>query len=371
MSTWRLLVLVVALSTTAVPPLQAHDIGNLKAVITFDGDRYQIDILVDPHSLLDQVMLDRGVLEPPIADGRSMVERLREVMPEVGTGIDVLFDGRRVPLTPTYRASVPDVLAAGLSSVDRSTVGTLHLSAPVPQGATTFAFSYRWTYGAMALLLEDGRQDGVQTVWIARGERSPVIPFRQLVPPTSAQVVADYVTLGFTHILPKGLDHILFVLGLFFLSAGWRSLLVQVSTFTAAHTLTLGLSSLGVLQLDSAIVEPLIALSIAYIALENLATNTLRPSRLALIFGFGLLHGLGFAGVLAELGFPAARFATALLSFNLGVELGQLTVLAFATVAVAGWRRHEVSLMPLVARPASVLIACGGLYWTVERVAGW
>jgi len=326
---------------------------------------------VDPHSLLGQVALERGVVDTRTAEASDLVDRLRNVLPDVGKGIDVLFDGRRTEMIPTYRASVPDVLAAGLSSVDRSTVGTLHLSAPVPAGASTFAFAYRWTYGAMALLVKDGRQNDMQTVWIARGERSPDIAFRHLVPPTVWRVASDYVRLGFTHILPKGLDHILFVLGLFFLSAGWRSLLVQVSTFTAAHTLTLGLSSLGVLQLDSGIVEPLIALSIAYIALENLATNTLRFSRLALIFGFGLLHGMGFAGVLAELGFPTARFATALLSFNVGVEFGQLTVLALATVAVAGWRRHDASFMPFVARPASVLIAFGGLYWTVERVAGW
>jgi hypothetical protein len=152
------------------------------------------------------------------------------------------------------------------------------------------------------------------------------------------------------------------------LSVGWRSLLLQVSTFTFAHTITLGLTMAGAVSLRPAIVEPLIALSIAYVALENLMTTRLRASRLALVFAFGLLHGMGFAGVLGELGLPASQFVTALVGFNLGVEVGQVTVLATATLAVAGWRGRDASLRPLVARPASVLIALTGVYWTLERL---
>src|SRR5207302_6229831 len=132
--------------------------------------------------------------------------------------------------------------------------------------------------------------------------------------------------------------HILFVVGIFLLSARWPSILLQVSTFTLAHSITLGLTMYGIVSLPARVVEPMIALSIAYVAIENLATSELKPWRLALVFSFGLLHGMGFAGVLRELGLPRSQFLTALVTFNVGVEAGQLTVIALAFAAVACWR---------------------------------
>src|SRR6185436_10418310 len=130
--------------------------------------------------------------------------------------------------------------------------------------------------------------------------------------------------------VPLGLDHILFVLGMFLLSPRLKPVLSQVTAFTLAHSITLGLAMYGVLALSPRIVEPLIALSIAWIAVENLTTTTLRPWRIAVVFGFGLLHGMGFAGVLHELGLPRAEFLPALVSFNVGVECGQLLVIGVA-----------------------------------------
>ena len=167
--------------------------------------------------------------------------------------------------------------------------------------------------------------------------------------------------------MPKGLDHILFVLGLFLFAASTRTLLLQVSAFTVAHSITLALSLYGVVSLPASIVEPLIALSIAYVAFENLFTSSLRPWRLALVFAFGLLHGMGFAGVLSELGLPSSRFLPALLSFNVGVELGQLAVLGIATLLVA-WFRHRARDRQAIVVPASLAIACVGIYWTVTRI---
>ena len=177
-----------------------------------------------------------------------------------------------------------------------------------------------------------------------------------------------YFKLGFTHILPFGLDHVLFVLGLFFLSLRWRPLLMQVTAFTLAHSITLGLSLFGLFSLSPKVVEPLIALSIVYVAVENVLTDAFKPWRLAIVFSFGLLHGLGFAGALQEVQIPRQDFLTALVSFNLGVEAGQLTVilLAFAIFGLSFgrkiWYRHRISI------PASVLIGLTGLFWTVQRV---
>jgi hypothetical protein len=141
-----------------------------------------------------------------------------------------------------------------------------------------------------------------------------------------------------------------------------------VSTFTLAHSITLGLTIYGVVSLPARVVEPMIALSIAYVAIENVVTTELKTWRVALVFSFGLLHGMGFAGVLRDLGLPRGDFLAALVTFNLGVEAGQLTVVALAFVLVGYWRRNAVSYRRLIAQPASIAIALTGLYWTVQRL---
>src|SRR5207247_6004814 len=131
-------------------------------------------------------------------------------------------------------------------------------------------------------------------------------------------------------------DHMLFVLGIYLLSGRARAVLWQVSAFTVAHSITLALSMYGVVAVSPKIVEPLIALSIAYVAIENIFRSDLKSWRVALVFAFGLLHGLGFAGALKELGLPRSEFLTALLTFNVGVEAGQLAVIGAAFMLV-GW----------------------------------
>ncbi len=177
---------------------------------------------------------------------------------------------------------------------------------------------------------------------------------------------ANFLAIGIWHIVPEGLDHILFVLGLFLLSPTLKPLLWQVTAFTLAHSVTLALAMYDVVRLPTAIVEPLIAASIAFIAVENMFTSKLQPWRPAVVFGFGLLHGLGFAGVLMEQELPPAHFVPALIGFNVGVEVGQLLVIAAAMLAV-GWCRGRTWYRPAITIPASLAIACVGVYWAAER----
>ena len=186
-------------------------------------------------------------------------------------------------------------------------------------------------------------------------------------PPGKLAVAWRYLHLGFWHIIPEGLDHILFVGGLFLLSAKLKPLLLQVTAFTVAHTVTLALSTYGAVRLSPSIVEPPIALSIAYVATENLFTRELTPWRPAVVFLFGLLHGLVFAGVLGELGIPEPDFLVALLSFNVGVKAGQLAVLVLAFVTV-GWFRNKPWYRARVTVPMSLIVAIIGLYWAWERL---
>jgi len=183
---------------------------------------------------------------------------------------------------------------------------------------------------------------------------------------TVGEVVRNYLELGFVHIVPLGFDHILFVIGLFLLSARLKELLWQISAFTLAHTLTLALGATGAISLPAAVVEPLIALSIAWVGIENLLTNRLHRWRIGVVFCFGLLHGLGFAGVLREIGLSGAHFYSALLSFNLGVELGQLAVITLCFIVV-GWARQHADYRRRVVVPASYVIAIIAAYWVFQR----
>ena len=191
-------------------------------------------------------------------------------------------------------------------------LATFQLTGTMPRDATRL----RWLYGLVGdrYPLEIRQPDGSSTIeWIDGTNWSDVIDLsKSFTRPTRMEIVRQYLWLGYTHILPKGLDHILFVLGIFLLSPRLKTMLLQVTAFTIAHSITLGLSIYGIVSLPPRIVEPLIALSIAYVAIENLVTRELKPWRLALVFMFGLLHGLGFAGVLRELGLPREEFLTAL-----------------------------------------------------------
>ena len=177
-----------------------------------------------------------------------------------------------------------------------------------------------------------------------------------------------YLKLGFTHILPLGLDHILFVLGLFLLSNNIKQLLQQVTAFTLAHSITLGLAMYGVVSVPSYIIEPVIALSIAFVAIENMMTTKLKPWRIFVVFAFGLVHGMGFAGALKELGLPQSQFLNAHITFNIGVELGQLTVILCAFLACGLWFRRKEWYRKRIVIPASFIITLVAAYWTVERI---
>jgi hypothetical protein len=177
-----------------------------------------------------------------------------------------------------------------------------------------------------------------------------------------------YLKLGFTHILPLGYDHVLFVLGLYFLSPKLKTVLWQATAFTIAHSITLGLAMYHIIEPPAYLIEPIIALSIAFVALENLVTDQLKWWRTAIVFGFGLIHGCGFAGVLSELGMPSNHFFTALLTFNIGVELGQFTVVAIAYLLVGRWFSNKDWYRKRIVYPVSLLIAFTAFYWTIERI---
>ena len=176
-----------------------------------------------------------------------------------------------------------------------------------------------------------------------------------------------FIKAGFEHIIPQGLDHILFVLGLFFSTLKLRSLILQVTAFTFAHSITLALAALGFVKLQLSVVEPLIFLSIVWVAFENTFFKKTTKWRPLVVFTFGLLHGLGFATLLTQYGLPKDNFISLLLAFNVGVEFGQFAVLlaAFILVRLIYLKTEYKNQLKI---PASIMIGCTGLFWFIESI---
>ena len=183
----------------------------------------------------------------------------------------------------------------------------------------------------------------------------------------SQSTFISFLRQGFVHVVPLGLDHILFVFGLFLLSRKWKPLILQVSAFTLAHTLTLGLATLGIITVSPEIVEPIIAASIAIIALENIFFPGYKPYRLVIVFIFGLIHGLGFAGALSGFNLEPTSLLIGLFGFNLGVEFGQLALLIAAYLLTAQIK-NQSNYRQWIVIPGSLTIALFGIYWTIERI---
>lgn len=176
-----------------------------------------------------------------------------------------------------------------------------------------------------------------------------------------------YLKLGYTHILPFGTDHILFILGLFFLNPKLKSVIWQATAFTVAHSITLGLAMYGYIHPVSSVVEPIIALSILFIAVENIFTSELKWWRILIVFAFGLIHGCGFASALTSLGLPENNYLLSLFSFNAGVELGQLTIIVLAWMFIGKWFSEKKWYRERIVIPVSMFIGFTALYWAIER----
>ena len=347
----------------------AHELGTVQVRATFGAGTYRVDLTVEPAHVPPPI----GRPSPTVSTRYGAVEGLPPAIGErYGHFLRALVDSSTIafddqPATPEVSAVVPEVAPGEAAPTEAKPV--VRLRGSIPPGARRFTWNTELPVGTYPLALVNEGQEAVYQ-WLEPGQRSePFALAASVVPAARSDVVRQYLLLGFTHILPKGLDHILFVLGLFLLAVRLRPLLTQVTAFTVAHTITLALTMYGVVGLSSRVVEPLIALSIVYVAVENVLQPELRPSRVALVFAFGLLHGMGFAGVLSELGLPRRSFLEALIAFNVGVESGQLTVIALAALAVGRFRDRPWYRRRVVV-PASCAIAAVGAYWSVRRIFG-
>ncbi len=375
--------LVVTLLISALISVNsfAHSDDINKATLSIENhEQYRLTVTVDFVHLLKRHLEISGNDEKAInvINQMSFVEQkklVEAVQARVSQQSSLYFD-RHVQIMPTFKGlqlqHLKRILSqqANLSEYKTQLIAT----GKIPRDVSEVAISFSPLIGQVIVNIIRPEQEIIGTGNISSSYQIDLSRANSakntLKTPAAIKYTVDYIYQGFIHIIPKGLDHILFVLALLLFAKRRSTLIWQVSAFTLAHTITLALGIYGLITISSAVVEPLIALSIIYVGVENIYRSnkmTTNHARLAIIFAFGLLHGLGFASVLTEVGLPDSQYLVSLIAFNIGVELGQLTVIALAFIcllpfSVKVWYQKKLVLA------LNVAIAVIATYWLIERL---
>lgn len=342
-----------------------HDSEHTRVWVDFRRDgSFQIDVLGDPVWFLDRLDRLTGLpLSGPL-EGDARDRRMEELTPIFSEWIWLFFDGQRLKVEAEFIPADPNVVV----NPDWPPLATMRLSGAVPPGAQTFSFAYGLVQDDYPIRMEGS--DGKPIVRWVRGDlESERWRITDVTPPSPWRIAGDYAREGFLHVVPGSADQILFAVALCLLGAGLGAALTQASLVVIGQTLALGLAAFGFLSLRAGIVGPLVALSVGYVAAENLFSSELRTGRLALVFAFGLVQGAGFALALARFGLPESNRTVAALAFNLGVVAAEAAVIALALAGSSRLRaRPDYRGRALV--PLSLAIAGIAAYWTVSRIAG-
>ncbi|NJS38146.1 MAG: HupE/UreJ family protein [Rhodobacteraceae bacterium] len=371
------LALSMAVSLGTSPTASAHEVRPAVTDVTVSDTTVEI-ILRAPIEPIIAGMNLAGLEDTNLSPLSDRHDALRAEDPaEIEAALRAAWPGIAARITLMAGTTRLDPQLAGVTipevgDITQPRDSELRITAALPADGSPVQVGWDASVGSV-VVRQMGGGDDAYTAILAGGELSTALPREGFATEGALPVFGRFIVSGFEHIIPKGLDHILFVLGLFFFSLRMGPLLWQVTAFTLAHTITLALASLKIVSIPAEMVEPLIAASIVYVAVENIfgtrnGGGRVGLVRIAVVFGFGLLHGLGFASVLSDVGLPEGRFAISLIGFNIGVELGQLAVIAAAFVALALPFGRKAWYRSAIAVPASVVIAGIGAWWTFERV---
>ena len=375
------LVAALIFATFCCPVAVAHDFRIVDVLALLTSDRqFQLDLRIDVDAL--------ALGAPPNADSAELQRQLAAMGPDelaaaLGQAERVIRTRTRLKfdeLEPELRIAFPQQGAAGRGYAGEPTfLGTVvRISGSVPSGAQTLRLRLSRAFGPVQLtIFEQSSMRSVRQVLEPGAESAPfrlggAASTQPAVRDSSGfwSLVAGYFKLGFEHILPKGLDHILFVIALCLTFVSPARLVAEVTAFTLAHSLTLALAITDVVAAPARLIETLIAVSIAWVAIENCVRRENSKSRILVVLAFGLLHGLGFAGVLRELGMGAGHFGATLAAFNLGVEAGQVVVVLGSLLLIAGFRQRSW-YRARIAIPISLVFGLVGSVWAIERATGF
>lgn len=351
--------------------LHAHELRPAVANVVVTETEVEIKLLVNIETILAGIDLAK-VTDTDEAPEAKFYDQLRSLSADelarlVESEWINLEKGMLVDGADRFRLQSVKVLEEKNVELPRDTI--VEMIAKLKLGAGPVAIG--WVKKNGNLVVRHGNGEDAYAAFLEGGEISIPLPRMGAVEESVPAVFWRFVVEGFEHIVPKGLDHILFVIGLFLFSQTWRPLLSQITAFTLAHTVTLGLATLGFITIQPTqmwLVEALIAISITYVAIENIFRPKLGWWRMVVVFVFGLLHGLGFASVLGDLGLAKEQFLLSLIAFNVGVEFGQLAVVAGAIFLLTLPFGRSTRYRKFVVIPGSIAIALVGFWWTIERI---
>lgn len=366
---FRILILLLLGSVSALHA-QAHDLPYALVEIHEGEETREVRIFTHVPALV--LGVERTHLTPAQADhlttlpDNTLARRSEQFAQAMSATLYVAVDGVTVDAPQVTMPTLDALRQDALITADMPRRGSPMRVVLEAMPADSLEIALPPGLGRAVIVLY--QSDAVAGSWaIGAGEVSHPIPLS--TPMAWQQGFLTYLEQGILHIVPLGVDHILFVLALVLGCQRFGRLVLQLSVFTLAHSVTLAMAALGWVNPPSLLVEITIALSISALALSNLRARPNASLRLGLIFVFGLIHGLGFAGALGEFGLPAGQELTALIAFNLGVEVGQIAVVVAALICIASLRQIP-DIRKRALQSASIAIAAMGLFWTVERVGG-
>lgn len=354
----RSVLAVAVLALAAIRPVSAHPVPFSYIDVRVDGGIVEVSVVAHAWDLIHDLNLPEGTTDEQFLDAASLQAHASAIAAIFGARLRVEADGRTLTAGPW---SAPEAL------MDRLSVRTqARYDASGPPGVvrvTAVMFPYDPVHQTFLNMYENGQLNAQAILSADRPSFEHFIGSRQGV----WAVIRKFLPSGIHHIL-IGPDHLLFLVGLLLLGGTLKRLVVVVSAFTVAHSVTLTLAALNIVTPPASVIEPAIALSIVYVGLDNLLVRGGRDMRAWIAFAFGFIHGFGFANVLREMDLPARALGWSLFSFNLGVEIGQLVVVVAVASALAALRRRSEAAGRRLVLVGSVVVMAAGAFWFVERV---
>lgn len=350
-----LVFLALAALLSVAAPVTAHPVPFSYVDVRIGANTIELTVVAHMFDVAHELGIDpaEGVLDPSVltARGNAMVALIR-------TRLEISADGRSLS---DAIWSAPEALP------DRQSI-QFHARYEIttrPGSVTLIAnlFPYDPTHQTFLNFYEGDKLTSQSILDRNHPRLAYFLGDRQGV----LAVIRKFVPAGIHHIL-VGPDHLLFLVGLLLLGGSMRRLLLIVSAFTVAHSITLSLAALNLLTPPARLIEPAIALSVVYVGIDNLMVGRGRDMRAWIAFAFGFIHGFGFASVLREMNLPSRALGWSLFSFNLGVEIGQLLVVVTFASALMALRAHNEAASKRVAFAGSVVVILAGTVWFVQRV---
>jgi len=300
-----------------------------------------------------------------ILDKIELEELFKSSWQEISTNIDIKINNE------TKKINFINIEVEDIKNFEISRDTHIYLQVLLNNNSEYFTFSWIKKYGPIILRENSNHklEDELFTEYLQSGIESDQFSFNEKNFKNRLNSFIKFFVLGVQHIIPKGLDHILFIFGLFLFSSSLKKLITQITIFTIAHSITLIFVSLSLMKINPQIVEPIIALSIVYVGIENIFKNYVKEYlRYVVILFFGLLHGLGFALVLSDIGYRSTDLFINLISFNIGIEVAQISIVLVLYLLVALNFAKNKNYRMFFQVPSSILISSIGLYWFFERI---